>query len=303
MGGDISATSKYGEGSVFSFSIKTIKSKNPVRTPLLCDLAALTGLRVLIVDDNDTNLFILRTQLEHWKLEPVTASSGAEALAILHRDDSFKLLITDMEMPEMDGVGLANQVKVKYPKLPIVMLSSIGDETKSKFPGVFSSILVKPVKQHHLCMSIQKAFNQDNTVTTEIAAKSVLSADFAKEHPLRILVAEDNPINQKLIERVLNKLGYQPDMATNGVIVLEKLVEKYYDIILMDIQMPEMDGLETTAQIRLQGGNQPYIVAMTANAMQEDREICMQAGMDDYLSKPMRLEDLVTILEKVQVLG
>jgi CheY-like chemotaxis protein len=183
------------------------------------------------------------------------------------------------------------------------MLSSIGDETKSKFPGVFSSILVKPVKQHHLCMSIQKAFNQDNTVTTEIAAKSVLSADFAKEHPLRILVAEDNPINQKLIERVLNKLGYQPDMATNGVIVLEKLVEKYYDIILMDIQMPEMDGLETTAQIRLQGGNQPYIVAMTANAMQEDREICMQAGMDDYLSKPMRLEDLVTILEKVQVLG
>jgi len=303
MGGDISATSKYGAGSVFSFSIKTIKSKNPVRTPLLCDLVALTGLRVLIVDDNDTNLFILRTQLEHWKLEPVTASSGAEALAILHQDNSFKLLITDMEMPEMDGVGLANQVKVKYPKLPIVMLSSIGDETKSKFPGLFSSILVKPVKQHHLCMSIQKAFDQDNTATPEIAAKSVLSADFAKEHPLRILVAEDNPINQKLIERVLNKLGYEPDMATNGVIVLEKLVEKYYDIILMDIQMPEMDGLETTAQIRLQGGSQPYIVAMTANAMQEDREICMQGGMDDYLSKPMRLEDLVTILEKVQVLG
>lgn len=303
MGGDISATSTYGEGSVFSFSIKTIKSKNPVRTPLLCDLTVLAGSRILIVDDNDTNLFILKTQLEHWKLEPVIASSGPEALTILHNDDSFKLLITDMEMPEMDGVGLANQVKVKYPKLPVVMLSSIGDETKSKFPGLFSTILVKPVKQHHLCMSIQKAFNQDNTPTTETTAKSVLSADFAKDYPLRILVAEDNPINQKLIERVLNKLGYQPDIAANGIIVLEKLSENHYDTILMDIQMPEMDGLETTAQIRSQDGNQPYIVAMTANAMQEDREVCIQAGMDDYLSKPMRLEELVTILQKVQVLG
>jgi len=303
MGGDISATSIYGEGSVFSFSIKTVKSKNPVRTPLVCDLAALAGSRILIVDDNNTNLFILKTQLEHWKLEPVTASSGPEALAVLNKDNSFKLLITDMEMPEMDGVGLANQVKVKYPQLPVVMLSSIGDETKSKFPGLFSSILVKPVKQHHLCMSIQKAFNQDNTATTEVAAKSVLSADFAKDYPLRILVAEDNPINQKLIERVLGKLGYQPDIASNGLFVLEKLDENYYDIILMDIQMPELDGLETTAQIRGRGGNQPYIVAMTANAMQEDREVCIQAGMDDYLSKPMRLEDLVTILQKVQVEG
>jgi signal transduction histidine kinase/CheY-like chemotaxis protein/ligand-binding sensor domain-containing protein len=303
MGGEISASSKYGQGSVFSFSIKTIKSKNPVRTPLVCDLAALAGVRVLIVDDNDTNVFILKSQLEHWKLEPVTASSGAEALEILASDNSIKLLITDMEMPEMDGVGLANEVKAKYDKLPIVMLSSIGDETKSKFPGLFSSILVKPVKQHHLCMGIQKAFNQDSVATTEVAAKTVLSAGFAVNHPLRILVAEDNPINQKLIERVLAKLGYQTDMAANGVIVLEKMAQNDYDMILMDIQMPDMDGLETTVLIRAQGGPQPYIVAMTANAMQEDKDVCIQAGMDDYLSKPMRLEDLVSILEKVQVLG
>jgi signal transduction histidine kinase/DNA-binding response OmpR family regulator len=303
MGGEISAASHYGEGSVFSFSIKTVESKSPVRTPLLYDLATFKGMRVLIVDDNDTNLFILRTQLEHWKLKPVTASSAFEALKILTKDESFQLLITDMEMPGMDGVGLANEVKARYSKLPIVMLSSIGDETRSKYPGLFSSILVKPVKQHHLCMSIHKALNQEEAPVPETISKNVLPADFAKNHPHRILVAEDNTINQKLIERALAKLGYKPDMALNGRIALEMLAQKHYDIILMDIQMPEMDGLETTEQIRIKGGRQPYIVAMTANAMQEDRDVCIKAGMDDYLSKPMRLEELVEVLEKVQVLG
>ncbi|AYL97825.1 hybrid sensor histidine kinase/response regulator [Mucilaginibacter celer] len=303
MGGEISAASRYGEGSVFSFSIKTVQSKNPVRTPLLCDLAMLQGLRVLIVDDNDTNLFILRTQLEHWKLKPVTASSAYEALEILEKDSGFKLLITDMEMPGMDGIGLANEVKAKYNWLPIVMLSSIGDETRSKYPGLFSSILVKPVKQYHLCMSIYKAFNQEEAPAPETISKNVLPADFAQNHPLRILVAEDNTINQKLIERALAKLGYKPDMVLNGKIVLEMLAKKHYDAILMDIQMPDMDGLETTGHIRAQGGRQPYIVAMTANAMQEDRDVCIKAGMDDYLSKPMRLEELVEVLEKVQVFG
>ncbi|OKS84644.1 hypothetical protein RG47T_0076 [Mucilaginibacter polytrichastri] len=298
MGGEIWALSKFGEGSEFSFTITTTRSKTPVTTPLICDLSTLRGLRVLIVDDNNTNLFILKTQLENWKLDPVTAVSAEDALQQLAGDSSFKLLITDMEMPLVDGVGLAKEVKVKYPGLPIVMLSSIGDETKSKFPGIFSSILVKPVKLHHLCQSISRAFNQNQVADLEVKTPNILSANFALEHPLRILIAEDNPINQKLIERVLAKLGFKPDMVQNGVEVLEQLKQHTYDMILMDIQMPEMDGLETTGHIRRLPGKQPYIVAMTANAMAEDREICMRAGMDDYISKPMKLEDLVNILKK-----
>jgi len=297
MGGSITAESVFGEGSVFSFSIKTAKSNIPVSTPLACDLHTLKGFRVLIVDDNQTNLIVLKAQLTNWALDPVTASSATETLKILDTDNSIKLLITDMEMPEMDGVALAKAVKEKHTNLPIIMLSSIGDESKTKFPGLFSSVLVKPAKQLHLCQGIQKAFNQ-SAMYTEERAKSIFSADFAREHPLKILVAEDNAINQKLIERILTKLGYLPGMVQNGAEVLEEINNAAYDIVLMDIQMPVMDGLEATGRIRKTDIKQPYIIAMTANAMAEDREICMQAGMDDYLSKPIRLEELMSILKK-----
>ena len=303
MGGEITASSIYGEGSLFSFTIKTVKSKNPVRRFLACDLSSLANIPVLIVDDNTTNLTILKTQLENWKLKPVTASSPAEALKILADNNSFKLLITDMEMPETDGVGLTRVVKEKYNKLPVIMLSSIGDETKSKFPGLFSSILVKPVKLNHLCQSILKAFDSTSTDKGSEQVKSNYSVDFAKNHPLNILIAEDNLINQKLIDKVLGKLGYKPDMVMNGMEALEKIADKAYDVILMDIQMPEMDGLEATAKIREQQIKQPLIVAMTANAMPEDKEICLQAGMDDYLSKPMKLDDLMNVLRNITSLS
>jgi signal transduction histidine kinase/CheY-like chemotaxis protein/ligand-binding sensor domain-containing protein len=299
MGGEIWAVSDFGEGSVFSFSIKTTRSKNPVTPPVFFDLSHLKGLRVLVVDDNQTNLTILKTQLEHWNLKPVTASSPYEALDILSADKTFKLVITDMEMPGMDGVGLSKDIRAKYPKVPIIMLSSIGDETRNKYPGIFSSILVKPVKQHHLSKAILTAVDKTSTVTDE-PAKNTLSPAFVTEYPLDILVAEDNPINQKLINRVLEKLGYKPDLAQNGLQVLEKLKQKYYDVILMDIQMPEMDGLEATGEIRKTLDKQPYIIAMTANAMSEDREICMRAGMDEYLSKPMRPDQLVSMLSKAK---
>jgi signal transduction histidine kinase/ligand-binding sensor domain-containing protein/DNA-binding response OmpR family regulator len=299
MGGEIWADSTYGEGSVFGFFITTRESKNPVAAPLKYDLSSLAGTGVLIVDDNATNLTILKTQLGNWKLEPVTAQSAQEALNILSADNHIKLVITDMEMPQMSGLELAKELKNKYAALPVIMLSSIGDETRNKYPGVFSSILVKPIKQHHLYEAINRAFNKQDGAVTEVASKKVLSADFSQEHPLQILVAEDNAINQKLIDRVLGKLGYKPEMAENGVQVLDKLKLHNYDIILMDIQMPEMDGLEATKLIRNTAGPQPYIAAMTANAMPEDREICIRAGMDDYLSKPMKLEDLVNVLKRV----
>jgi CheY-like chemotaxis protein len=232
---------------------------------------------------------------------PVTASTAKEALNILSVDKGFQLVITDMEMPGMDGVGFTKAVKLKDQKLPVIMLSSIGDETKKKFPGLFASILTKPVKQHHLCNSIQAALSDhmENPVPEE-NTKHILSYDFAQHFPLRILVAEDNPINQKLILRVLNKLGYEPTLAGNGIEVLEKMEQQTYDVILMDIQMPEIDGLEATLAIRNSAWAQPFIIAMTANAMSEDKEICIKAGMDEYIAKPMKLQELVDMLKKAE---
>ena len=271
--------------------------------PSPCDLNALAGASALVVDDNKTNLKILETQLALWKINTVAKLSAREALEALSADNTFQLLITDMEMPEMNGAMLAEEVKQKYPALPVVMLSSIGDETKSKYPGLFSTILIKPVKQHHLCEAIQKAINKQSTPIAEVS-RNILSTNFAEENPLKILVAEDNLINQKLIERSLSKLGYQPTLVATGVAVLQELKKKPYDVILMDIQMPEMDGLEATASIRkMDGIDQPYIIAMTANAMPEDREACIRAGMNDYLSKPMKLQELVNGLKNVKITG
>jgi CheY-like chemotaxis protein len=266
-------------------------------------MGVLANKRVLIVDDNQTNLVILKTQLEHWKLAPVTASSGPDALNILSVDKGFQLIITDMEMPGMDGVGFTRQVKLMDKEMPVIMLSSIGDESKKKFPGLFSSILTKPVKQNNLCNSIQTALNQHKEHVIEEKQKQVLSYDFAEQYPLRILIAEDNPVNQKLIQRVLNKLGYEPDMVQNGAAVLKKVATNTYDVILMDIQMPEIDGLEATAAIRASNWAQPFIIAMTANAMSEDKEICLRAGMDEYIAKPMKLQELVDMLKEVKSLS
>jgi signal transduction histidine kinase/CheY-like chemotaxis protein/ligand-binding sensor domain-containing protein len=298
MGGDISANSVYGHGSEFKFTIQTTRSSNPVPVTQLCDLGGYAGLQVLIVDDNETNLIILKTQLELWKLVPVTASSAKDALGILDKEQNFSLVITDMEMPEMDGIGLAQAIKSKSNLPPIIMLSSIGDETRKKHPDLFSSVLIKPARQINLCKAIQAAFSKQASAPSEGQQAGVLSANFAESYPLQILVAEDNAVNQKLIQRILSKLGYTCDIVENGVQVLEKMKEKAFDTILMDIQMPEMDGLEATAHIRGNPAKQPYIVAMTANAMSEDRDVCLQSGMNDYLAKPMKLEELMNILKK-----
>jgi CheY-like chemotaxis protein len=207
-----------------------------------------------------------------------------------------------MEMPEMDGVGLTKAVKSINPLIPVIMLSSIGDESRKKFPGLFAAILTKPVKQQYLFSSLQVALNlNNNNPLFEDKSKQMLSVDFATENPLKILVAEDNPVNQKLIQRVLNKLGYMPEMVQNGIEVLNEMEKNDFDVVLMDIQMPGMDGLEATSHIRRNGRPQPYIIAMTANAMAEDKEICLQAGMDNYIAKPMKLNEIIEKLKNVSV--
>lgn len=298
MGGQIGVKSVYGEGSEFSFSIKSVISARDVPAPPPCDMTALAGKKVMIVDDNKTNLRILNLQLRQWKLEPVIANSALDALTIFENDNSISLIITDLDMPGMDGTALAKALSKKGSITPIILLSSIGDESKEKHSGLFASVLVKPAKQHHLCQGILSALSQQQDAPTTNKPASILNEEIAKHYPLEILVAEDNPINQKFVGRILSKLGYSGDLAENGEQVLERMAEKKYDIILMDIQMPVMDGLTATAAIRAGKGYQPYIAAMTANAMEEDKEVCLQSGMNDYLAKPMRPEALMSVLQR-----
>ena len=297
MGGEIHAASVLGSGSTFSFTISVAKShmQAPVAAPV--KKAELEGRQVLVVDDNETNRIILKTQLELWGCMPLTASSAKEALLLLEAHPQVGLIITDMEMPEMNGVGFAKIVKEKYTDLPLIMLSSIGDESMKKYARLFSAILVKPVKQKQLFRAIASNFTTTAGINPPVDLPArLLTENFAVQYPMDVLVAEDNDINKKLIERILNKLGYQVIIVGNGREVLDRLADKPFQVILMDIQMPVMDGLEATRIIRSADAIQPYIIALTANAMPEEREIYLSSGMNEYISKPMKIERLKEVL-------
>lgn len=299
MGGNVWVESKVGEGSTFNFTIRTkVSNKSVVDNILLPGFANLRGKKVLVVDDNHTNLVILKSQLEHWKLVPIVCTSAQQALETLSSDNTIQLVISDMQMPEIDGAGLAQAIKNSQRPVPVIILSSINDESRKKYPGLFSSVLTKPAKQNQLLKSICAELGErKEAVMPEAKPNTVLESNFASKYPMNILVAEDNPVNQKLIERILYKLGYQVPIAQNGVEAVQAMSVKAYDVVLMDIQMPEMDGFEATKNIRKLNVSQPVIIAMTANALAEDRDICLSNGMDNYISKPMKLDLLVEVLK------
>jgi signal transduction histidine kinase/CheY-like chemotaxis protein len=300
MGGEISVTSVESKGTSFFFNIVCLEDKENKPAEQSSLQPDIQGKRILVVDDNATNRRILKIQLEQWQLVPVMASSGKEALELLEKDVLPDLVITDMQMPGMDGLELGLRMREKYANMPIILLSSIGDERKKKLSGLFTAILTKPVKYLQLLNVILSALKlQPEKQTPEVKAVPVLTVQFASDHPLQLLVAEDNEINQKLIMRVLHKLGYEPVLANNGVEVLQLLDSMRIDVIFMDVQMPEMDGMEATRYIRQQKKHQVVIVAMTANAMAEDEEACLTAGMDYYISKPISIEKLVYILNQI----
>lgn len=298
MGGDINVESQPGTGTTFSFNIITAPSDQPQRKYVHYNNPEIDGKHILIVDDNQTNRRILNTQLEQWKLVPVLAASGKEALALLNAGSHFDLVISDMHMPEMDGVSLTQLIKQKHPRLPVVLLSSIGDEHARKYPNLFNATLNKPIKQQALYKCIvQELKAKEKTTEVNGNTSNIKNNNLAERYPLQMLIAEDNIINQRLMVHVLSKLGYQPELAEDGQQVLEKMVTYDFDVIFMDVQMPEIDGLETTRIIRRQQAKQPVIIAMTANATKEDQQECLAAGMDDYISKPIQLNKLVTMIE------
>ncbi|WDF78809.1 two-component regulator propeller domain-containing protein [Mucilaginibacter sp. KACC 22773] len=303
MGGKISVESEIDKGSTFRFNIHTQRSLLQDAVQINHSMNGFEKSEILIVDDNDTNCRILKGQLEQWQLSPVVANSGEQALDILSRPHNFKLVITDMQMPFMDGIELANLIRAKFPDLPIMLLSSISYIFHKDNPDLFCSILTKPAKQNNLYKHIIKELARHvNSTSNEPqqadTAKHKLPDNFSERYPLHILVAEDNQMNQKLIMKVLSKLGYEADLAADGLEALDLVNKKTFDVILMDVQMPKMDGLEATRIIKKRFPERPFIIAMTANALQTDLQICIDAGMDDYISKPFKLDDLVNKLEK-----
>ncbi len=296
MDGYIEVKSEVEKGSNFTFSIPLTPSLKPIRSHARdINMSKLEGKRILIADDNPTQRSIFVKQMQSWKVLPFLADTGKQALGILSHE-TVELAIIDLRLSDMSGIELAKSIKNQYPAIPIILMNAYGNESYKQEPELFSFIISKPLRQNVLLDNMLDVFTR--TTTEKPTAIRKLTEDFSQQYPLRILIAEDNIVNQKLATRMLNKLGYQPDLAGNGKEAIEMVGHEHYDIILMDVQMPEMDGLEATRMIRTCLEVQPVIIAVTANVMLGDRDDCMQAGMDDYISKPIELNELLAQLEK-----
>jgi len=299
-----------GHGATFFVTIRAQPARLPpnARREFIGTQPALSGKRLLVVDDNATNRRILALQSAKWGMIPRDTDSPEEALRALQRGDVFDAAILDMHMPGMDGVMLARKIRELPSPLPLVLFTSLGRRESGEGDGLFAATLAKPLRQSQLfdtLMTLLAHEAADTATRPASAAKPRIDPDMAARHPLRILLAEDNVVNQKLALRLLQQMGYRADLASNGVEAIESVQRQTYDVVLMDVQMPEMDGLEAAKAItsRWRTGERPRIVAMTANAMQGDREMCIAAGMDDYLTKPIRVDQLVDALNLVQGRG
>jgi len=309
MHGDIWVASTVGVGSCFHFRIRFSKSKkSPFLKEPITSPSVLVGVKVLIVDDNRTNRRILEGLVSRWGMIPTVASDGEEALNLSYGADSadlpFKLILTDMHMPRMDGFHLVEHLKRNgLPTSTIMMLTSggqRGDAQRCREFGI-AAYLLKPVRQSELREAIARVLSsRESTGTTPMITRYSLRREGSTHRTLNILIAEDNPVNQKLAARMLEKRSHKVTVVSNGREALESLGKSSYDLVLMDMQMPEMDGFEATLVLRDKErgtANHQPVVAMTALAMNGDRERCIAAGMDGYLSKPIRPQELDEILE------
>ncbi len=302
MGGKIGAESQIGAGSEFWFT--AILKKSPMHPPVQAEVANLVGLKVLVVDDNSTNRIVLSHHTDRWGMLPTAVANGADALEILQRaaraGDPFSIVLLDMQLPDMDGYALTQAIKSSplTRSAIVIMLTSLGNGAGwSSISGV-AGCLTKPVKEMTLYDTLVRMFAREPAATDQAGN---IPGETARSHSqsARILVVEDNPINQKVAIRILEKIGYQADVVSNGREALEIIKNLPYDIVLMDCNMPEMDGFAATAEIRKweEDTRRTIIIAMTANALQGDRDRAIAAGMDDYIAKPVNQKDLSALLD------
>jgi CheY-like chemotaxis protein len=304
MGGSLAATSAGIPGQGSTFVLEVIAEA--VRPPVITESAGqappveLEGRRVLVVDDNATNRRILAAQVERWGMVVRATEFPTEGLAWVRAGEPFDIAILDQRMPEMDGIELAEAIRALRgaAELPIVLSSSVGSMDRSS--TAVEAFLTKPLKPSSLHDTLMTVLSGRAYVTTPRPPdRPAFDATLGQRLPLRILLAEDNLVNQKLALRLLERMGYGADVATNGLEAIAALERSPYDLVLMDIQMPELDGLEATRRIRERWPAEGLrIAAMTANAMAEDRAACLAAGMDDYIAKPIRIDELAATLTR-----
>jgi two-component system sensor histidine kinase/response regulator len=308
MGGKIWLESEVGHGSQFHFTIPLRVVSKPPEVEAFVPTDRLRHLRVLVVDDNSTNRRILQEILKRWEVRSAAVEGGNQALAELesaqHEGHPYQLILTDMHMPQMDGFSLVEQIQ-KRPNLPmmaIMMLTSAahrGDTQRCRELGI-TSYLFKPIRKTELLIAIMAVLERNGAVSepaTPMRPKPVVPGKI-----LNILVAEDNRVNQTVATRILEKMGHKITIANNGVEAIARLKASSFDLVLMDIQMPQMDGITATRSVRLQETNGSFhlpIIAMTAHAMKGDRERCLEAGMDEYVSKPIDTKELKLAISKV----
>jgi signal transduction histidine kinase/HPt (histidine-containing phosphotransfer) domain-containing protein len=304
LGGKIWVESAAGQGSTFHFTLSAKASSATAPPNWQMQQPQLTGKHLLVIEDNPTNCRIIRHRAEQWGLLAECVANSKDALAMLADTPPLDAAMIDLQLPDMDGLTLAEEIRKQpsWRSLPLLLLSSVrlrSDDTRPSNCGI-SIFVHKPIRPAQLLDSLYRAMDIQLQREKRAPSTPSLDASFSKRFPLRVLLADDNPINQRVGLSVLQKLGYRADVANNGIEVLQALEQRPYDIILLDVQMPEMDGLEATRKIceRWSRDKRPCIIAMTGNALMGDREKCLAAGMDDYISKPVRIGELQSTLER-----
>ena len=313
MGGELEVSSEPGQGSTFAFTVQLQPETVPL--PDAKHLIALAHRRVLVVDDNPTNIKLLEHQLHAWQMEPLAATCAAEAHTVLEQETKagrhLDIILLDHQMPETDGLTLAGQIHATpaYKHLPMLMLTSLGDQLAEKVQAAhgLAGCLTKPLRMRQLQTAMRAALRVAEVECENDATDQSVPGDKNTRRIRSVLLVEDNLVNQKVASVILKKLGCEVTLAANGQAALDTLENSNFDVVFMDCQMPEMDGYEATRTLRERERNRKskgrahtWVVAMTANAMQGDRERCLAAGMDDYVSKPIRPEDVHSALMRVQ---
>jgi signal transduction histidine kinase/HPt (histidine-containing phosphotransfer) domain-containing protein len=304
MGGRIWVESDADKGASFHFVIPF--DTDPHYTPVqrINPPLQFSGKRLLIVEDNETNCQIIAHQASSWGLSPRVAHTRKAALEALKKKEHFDLAILDHQLPEEDAISLSHTIREmpEYRKMPVILLTSMrlraGDERIAK--SGLSVFIYKPIRQTQLFDALCRAITGHVRQEKKTPPASTFDTTMAVRHPLKILVADDNPVNQKVGTSLLQKLGYHPDLAANGLEVLKALEKQAYDMLFLDVQMPEMDGYEAARQIRQRWKDpqRPIVIAMTGGALTGDREKCLAAGMDDYLAKPLRIHEFQEVLRR-----